>query len=160
MVHWRREWQTTSAFLPWELHEQYEKETEGLSEKRVPVHSGCRAELDRNPGSLTAPRAVLPSHLLLRPSCCSEISEWARRGQPLTVPIPEGPCQGTEQSQCWGKTRLTGQLWKIKLRPALSGETPNHHLFWPTEQFLSDYFCPEESRAWRERGEVAKAHFF
>ena len=23
MVHWRREWQTTSAFLPWEPHEQY-----------------------------------------------------------------------------------------------------------------------------------------
>ena len=25
MVHWKMEWQTTSAFLPWELHEQYEK---------------------------------------------------------------------------------------------------------------------------------------
>ena len=25
VVHWRREWQTTSVFLPWELHEQYEK---------------------------------------------------------------------------------------------------------------------------------------
>ena len=25
MVHWRKEWQTTSAFLPWEPHEQYEK---------------------------------------------------------------------------------------------------------------------------------------
>ena len=24
-VHWRREWQTTSVFLPWEPHEQYEK---------------------------------------------------------------------------------------------------------------------------------------
>ena len=24
VVHWRREWQTTSVFLPWELHEQYE----------------------------------------------------------------------------------------------------------------------------------------
>ena len=24
VVHWRREWQTTSAFLPWEPHEQYE----------------------------------------------------------------------------------------------------------------------------------------
>jgi len=23
--HWRREWQTTSVFLPWEAHEQYEK---------------------------------------------------------------------------------------------------------------------------------------
>ena len=25
VVHWRREWQTTSAFLPRETHEQYEK---------------------------------------------------------------------------------------------------------------------------------------
>ena len=25
VVHWRREWQTTSAFLPWESHKQYEK---------------------------------------------------------------------------------------------------------------------------------------
>ena len=25
VVHWRREWQTTSVFLPWESHEQYEK---------------------------------------------------------------------------------------------------------------------------------------
>ena len=25
VVHWRREWQTSSVFLPWELHEQYEK---------------------------------------------------------------------------------------------------------------------------------------
>ena len=25
VFHWRREWQTTSVFLPWEPHEQYEK---------------------------------------------------------------------------------------------------------------------------------------
>ena len=25
VVHWRREWQTTSVFFPWEPHEQYEK---------------------------------------------------------------------------------------------------------------------------------------
>ena len=25
VVHWRREWQTTSVFLPWEPHEQYKK---------------------------------------------------------------------------------------------------------------------------------------
>ena len=25
VVHWRREWQTASAFLPWESHEQYQK---------------------------------------------------------------------------------------------------------------------------------------
>ena len=26
VVHWRREWQTTSVFLPWEPHEQCEHE--------------------------------------------------------------------------------------------------------------------------------------
>ena len=25
VVHWRREWQTTSVFLPWEPHEQYKQ---------------------------------------------------------------------------------------------------------------------------------------
>ena len=25
VIHWRKEWQTTSVFLPWEPHEQYEK---------------------------------------------------------------------------------------------------------------------------------------
>ena len=25
VVHWRREWKTTSVLLPWELHEQHEK---------------------------------------------------------------------------------------------------------------------------------------
>ena len=25
IAHWRIEWKTTSAFLPWEPHEQYEK---------------------------------------------------------------------------------------------------------------------------------------
>ena len=27
VVYWRREWKTTSVFLPWEPHEQYEKAT-------------------------------------------------------------------------------------------------------------------------------------
>ena len=25
LAHWRREWQTTSVFLPWELHELHEQ---------------------------------------------------------------------------------------------------------------------------------------
>ena len=28
VVHWRKEWQTTSVFLPWEPHEQYERQKE------------------------------------------------------------------------------------------------------------------------------------
>ena len=30
VVHWRREWQTTSVFLPWEPHEQYELRLIGM----------------------------------------------------------------------------------------------------------------------------------
>ena len=36
MVHWRREWQTTSAFLPWEPHEQYEKENDRILKEELP----------------------------------------------------------------------------------------------------------------------------
>ena len=36
MVHWRREWQTTSVFLPWEPHEQCEKAIRYDSERWTP----------------------------------------------------------------------------------------------------------------------------
>ena len=36
VVHWRREWQTTSAFLPWEPHEQYEKAKRYNTERVTP----------------------------------------------------------------------------------------------------------------------------
>ena len=33
VVHWRREWQTTSVFFPWEPHEQYEKANRNVTER-------------------------------------------------------------------------------------------------------------------------------
>ena len=33
VVHWRREWQTTSVFLPWEPHEQYAKAKRTLKDE-------------------------------------------------------------------------------------------------------------------------------
>ena len=36
VVHWRRDWQTTSVFLPWEPHEQYEKEKWEDTERVTP----------------------------------------------------------------------------------------------------------------------------
>ena len=33
MAHWRREWQTTSVFLPWEPHEQHKKAKRTLKEE-------------------------------------------------------------------------------------------------------------------------------
>ena len=35
MVPWRREWQPTSGFLPWEPHGQYEQNTEGKQRPKM-----------------------------------------------------------------------------------------------------------------------------
>ena len=35
VVHWRREWQTTSVFLPWEPHEQYERQNDRILEEEL-----------------------------------------------------------------------------------------------------------------------------
>ena len=42
MVHWRREWQTTSVFLPWEPHEQYEKAKRQDNENELPRLVGAQ----------------------------------------------------------------------------------------------------------------------
>ena len=42
VVHWRREWQTTSIFLPWELHEQYEKAKERTVKDELPRLVGAQ----------------------------------------------------------------------------------------------------------------------
>ena len=36
MVHWRREWKTTSVFLPWESQKPYEKEKRYDTERWIP----------------------------------------------------------------------------------------------------------------------------
>ena len=41
VVHWRREWQTTSLFLPWEPHEQYEKAKRYDTERWTPQVGRC-----------------------------------------------------------------------------------------------------------------------
>ena len=44
MVHWRRGWQTSSAFLPWEPHEQYEKaKNMTLKDEHHPPPTPCRS---------------------------------------------------------------------------------------------------------------------
>ena len=42
MVHWRREWQTTSVFLPWEPHEQYEKAKRSVTKDELPRSVGAQ----------------------------------------------------------------------------------------------------------------------
>ena len=41
-VHWRREWQTISVFLPWEPHEQYEKAKDMTPEDEPPRLEGIQ----------------------------------------------------------------------------------------------------------------------
>ena len=42
VVHWRREWQTTSVFLPWEPHEQYEKAKDRIQKDELPRSVGAQ----------------------------------------------------------------------------------------------------------------------
>ena len=42
VVHWRREWQTTSVSLPWEPHEQYEKKNDRLLKDKLPRSVGAQ----------------------------------------------------------------------------------------------------------------------
>ena len=42
MVHWRRDWQTTSAFLPREPHEQYEMAKRRDTERGTPQVLGAQ----------------------------------------------------------------------------------------------------------------------
>ena len=42
MVHWKREWQTTSLFLPWEFHEQCEKKKDMILKDEIPRLVGAQ----------------------------------------------------------------------------------------------------------------------
>ena len=42
VVHWRREWQTISVFLPWEPHEQYEKQKDMTLKDELPRLVGAQ----------------------------------------------------------------------------------------------------------------------
>ena len=42
VVHWRREWQTTSVFLLWEPHEQYEKAKRRTLKDELPMSVGAQ----------------------------------------------------------------------------------------------------------------------
>ena len=42
MVHWRREWQTTSVFLPCEPHEQYERQNDRIPKEELPRSVGAQ----------------------------------------------------------------------------------------------------------------------
>ena len=42
VVHWRMEWQTTSVFLPWEPHEQYEKQNDRILKEELPESVGTQ----------------------------------------------------------------------------------------------------------------------
>ena len=54
VLHWRREWQTTSVFLPWEPHEQHEKAKRTLKDE-LPRSAGANMLLEIS-GAVTPER--------------------------------------------------------------------------------------------------------
>ena len=42
VVHWRREWKTTSVFLPWESHEQYKRKKDRTLKEELPKSIGAQ----------------------------------------------------------------------------------------------------------------------
>ena len=42
MVHWRKEWQTSSVFLPRERHDQYERQKDRTLKDELPRSVGAR----------------------------------------------------------------------------------------------------------------------
>ena len=42
VVHWRREWQTTSVFLPWEPHEQLKRQKDRTLKDELPRSVGAQ----------------------------------------------------------------------------------------------------------------------
>ena len=42
LVHWRREWQTTSVFLPWERHEQYKMQNDRILKEELTGSVGAQ----------------------------------------------------------------------------------------------------------------------
>lgn len=120
----------------------------------TPKHSvrsdraGWKPRSPDSQGSATQPQTTA-SH------CGSSVapeSVTGLRGDNLPARIPEDLSQRTEQPQCWGKIRPDkSALEKSSWDQCFLEEHQTHHLLRPTEQFLSGYFCPEESRAGREK---------
>ena len=42
VIHWSREWQTISVFLPWEPHEQYDKANDRILKEELPRSIGAQ----------------------------------------------------------------------------------------------------------------------
>ena len=102
VVHWRREWQTTSEFLPWESHEQYEKakryDTERWTPRLLSVQYATGEEQRNNSRSEQAE------------------SKWKQR-PPVDVSGVKSKVRCYKEQYCIG-------TWKVhKSRGIVSGQT-------------------------------------
>ena len=57
VVHWKKQWQTTSEFSPWEPHEQYEKAKRYDTENGLPRLVGAQMLLEKS-GGITPERII------------------------------------------------------------------------------------------------------
>ena len=96
VVHWRREWQTTSVFLPWE-HEQYEKADLRVCYKTAPWFFILGGHQRKGPISGFSRSALWTFRA--RWGFVMELSVW---------------CSFCRLDAC---STLPGQLWQPKLSP-------------------------------------------
>ena len=64
VVSWRREWQTTPVFLPWEPHEQDEKAKHNITEKLMKMHVFNTAYLKQKASQFAGNQFVLKVNIL------------------------------------------------------------------------------------------------
>ena len=115
VVHWRREWQTTSVFLPWEPHEQYEKAKKQTKKDFIcssvyiregngnPLQYSCLENHMDGGAWWVAVHGVAKSQTWLSNFT---VTCWRRKWQPTPVFLPgESQGQGSLMGCCrWGCT--------------------------------------------------------
>ena len=143
MVHWRREWQTTSVFLPWEPHEQYKKAKDMTPEAEPPRLVGMQyatGEQQRNSSRKneeTTPKEKHP--LVVRVSggeskvwCCKEqycIGIWNVRS------INQGKLNVVKQEMARVNTDILG-ISELKWTGVGKFNSDDHYIYYCGQKSL------------------------
>ena len=158
-VHWRREWQTTSVFLPWEPHEQHEKAKEPEIKLTISTGSSKKQENSRKTSIFTLLTTAKPSTVWITINCGKF---WRRWEYQTTWPASWETCMWVRKN-FWRWDRLstpvflgfpggsvskefTCNVGDLGLIPGL-GRPPGGGPWQPTPIFL-----PEESPWTEEHG--------
>ena len=146
VVHWRREWQTTSVFLPWEPHERCEKGTTLVDELPWLVGAQCATGEQRRNNSRKNEEAAGGGGLVAK-SCPILVTPWTVALQvPLSMgfsrqeywswlPFPS-PIQVNAQSLMFGNTQISiwVQFFRCMTHPSVS---KYGHVFAPPSNYTN-----------------------